>query len=336
VRVLLTGATGVVGAEVCRAIGDRATLHCVARRPSAGVSAWDIGSGPVPDSLTGHWDIIIHAAAATRWTMTRQEAVEANVRPMGAVLALADHDTHVVHVSTAYVGTTDRQAVESDPEFDGYRNGYEWSKALCERELLAVHSGPSTIIRPPLILGRSDDGGIERFSGPYTLMQALVSGLAAVVVGKPTGYAEIAPVDLVARAVADAALAPPQDLTRVVTVAAGSGCMTLAPMVELLCAELNRIRASSGLTPISVPPMVSLDSWRRFFLPLAEQHLSPMQNEAVRLLGMFESYTSMTAPFEPDYVVSAPEEVLVRSLRYWAERKPRLVSRTPRPWSLVG
>ncbi|WP_405839712.1 SDR family oxidoreductase [Streptomyces sp. NBC_01518] len=74
-----------------------------ARAPDAEVTAWNIGSEPPPPALSGHWDVIVHTAASTRWTMSRAEAVAANVDPLRAVLALADADTHVVHVSTAYV-----------------------------------------------------------------------------------------------------------------------------------------------------------------------------------------------------------------------------------------
>ncbi|GAA3029647.1 hypothetical protein GCM10020000_02880 [Streptomyces olivoverticillatus] len=57
-------------------------------------------------------------------------------------------------------------------------------------------------------MGSRADGRISRFSGPYTLFPALVSGLAAVVVGDPDGYAEISPLDEVADAIAAAALGP--------------------------------------------------------------------------------------------------------------------------------
>jgi nucleoside-diphosphate-sugar epimerase len=335
-RVLLTGATGVVGAEVRRLLEARAELRCVARQAAPGVVSWCIGREAAPADLGGRWDVIVHTAASTRWTMSRTEAATANVEPLRAVLDLADPDTHVVHVSTAYVGTADPASVEADPMFDGYRNGYEWSKARCEEELLARHQGAVTVVRPPLILGRMSDGAIERFSGPYTLLQALVSGLAAAVVGEPGGFAEIAPVDLVAAAVANAALERPPEANAVVTVAAGKHCLQLASMVELLCGELNAARARVGASPIDIPPMVSLGSWRRFYMPLAEEYLSPMQHEAVRLLGMFETYTSMASPFEADLVVEDPSEVIVRSVRYWAQAKPRLLVKTPKPWSLVG
>jgi hypothetical protein len=192
------------------------------------------------------------------------------------------------------------------------------------------------VVRPPLVLGRETDGVIARFSGPYTLLQSLVSGLAAVVVGSPEGYAEIAPVDLVARTVVDAALAPAPSDRHLHVISAGAGSMRLADLIRLTCETLNEWRGARNLDPIGIPPMISTDSWHRFFLPLAERHLSPVQHQAVQLLGMFEAYTSMPVPFEPTHRVADPADVLVRSVRWWADTKPRAAAREPMPWTLIG
>ena len=333
-RILVTGATGVIGTETVDTLRASAgpPVRTARRAPDAGVVPWAIGQRPVPAELGGHWDVIVHTAASTRWTMTRAEALAANVEPLRAVLALADRDTHLVHVSTAYVAGA-REA--GDAGFDGYRNGYEWSKAVCEEVVRDEHRGPLTIVRPPLVIGRRRDGRIARFSGPYTLLHALVSGLAAVVVGDPDGFAEISPVDEVARAVADAALAAPPARTRVETVAAGSASLRLATLIDVTCAALNTCRAAHGVAPVARPPIVPADTWNRFFLPLAERYLSPFQNEAVKLLAMFQSYTSMAAPFTPTRPVPDPAGAMTTAVHHWAARKPRLALAEPRPWTLL-
>ncbi|MEU4559562.1 SDR family oxidoreductase [Actinoplanes sp. NPDC023936] len=338
-RVLLTGATGVVGVEVARRLATPGgpELVRVARRPAGDdtVTVWRIGAEPPPAGVRGPWDVIVHAAASTRWTMTRDEAREANIVPLDAVLALAGADTHLVHVSTSYVGGARLEDDRADA-FDGFRNGYEWSKAAVERILLDRHRGPVTVVRPPLILGRREDGAIRRFSGPYTLLQSLVSGLAAVVVGDPGGYAEIAPVDQVADVIAGAALGAPPQRPVIEVVAGGERSLRLAELVEITCRELNDWRARHGVPPIEPPPLISRRRWHRFFLPLADQYLSPIQRGAVDLLGMFESYTSMPEPFTPTRPVEDPAAVLVASVRYWTETKPRLAARLPQPWALIA
>ncbi|MEV6236545.1 SDR family oxidoreductase [Lentzea sp. NPDC051838] len=330
-RILLTGAGGVVGSEVA-ALLRTLPLTEVTRRPAPGQVRWHIGTDAPPADLRGHWDVIIHAAASTRWTMSTDEAMAANVRPTEAVLDLADADTHLVHVSTAYVdGWRDADA----REFSGYRNGYEWSKSVCEDLVRARHPGPLTIVRPPLILGSRATGAISRFSGPYTLLQTLVSGLAAAVVGDPDGFAEVAPVDQVAEVIAAAATGSAPRESAVLTIAGGENCMRLSTLLDVACGTLNEWRTERGLEKITVPPFIATRRWHRFFLPLAKEHLSEVQHRAVELLGMFESYTSMATPFEPTHQVVDPAGLLERSVRWWADAKPRLAAKAPAQWAVV-
>lgn len=334
-----------MGSEVARVLAERGAdgegveLTRVTRTArQAGEVRWAIGAEPPPEELAGPWDVIVHTAASTRWTMTRDEAVAANVNPVRSVLELAGPATHLVHVSTAYA---DGRDPGDDPgggppsEFGRYRNAYEWSKARCE-DLVLERAGPVTVVRPPLILGRAGDGAIARFSGPYTLLQTLVSGLAAAVVGDPGGYAEIAPVDQVADVIADAVHGPAPPSPKVEVVAGGAASMTLAGLIDVACSTLNALRAEAGVPPIAPPPFISAERWHRFFLPLARQHLSPVQSQAVELLGMFESYTSMPRPFTPTRPVADPALILVRSIRWWARQRPRLALRVPEPWALIG
>ncbi|MGF7235302.1 MAG: SDR family oxidoreductase [Frankia sp.] len=337
--VLLTGADGVVGSEVRRQLRAYAPSLAVVGTSRRGPESpdrvrWDIGREPAPPRVAGPWDVIVHTAASTRWTMTRSEAVDANVVTTRAVLALAGPRTHLVHVSTAYVGGHRSPEDLVSDEFEGYRNGYEWSKALCEQLVTDEHGERLTVVRPPLILGRRGDGGIERFSGPYTLLQSLVSGLAAVVVGDPAGYAEIAPVDEVANAVVDAVRGPAAG-RRLEVIAAGEGSLRLADLLSVACTTLNTWRAARGIAPITAPPIVATSRWRRFFLPLARLELSEVQNHAVELLGMFESYTSLSEPFTPTRTVTDPAAVLERSVWRWADTRPRLAGRIPESWALV-
>lgn len=341
-RILLTGATGVIGSEVDELLSARRNVDVdlarTARRrsPAGDAVRWNIGTQPTPPEVRGEWDVIVHLAASTRWTMTRAEAYKANVAPLAAVLSLATERTHLVHVSTAYVVGPTPGSRDADPEYDAFRNGYEWSKAASEALVRERHAGPLTIVRPPLVVGRRRDGRISRFTGLYTLFQTFGSGLAAVVVGEPDGYVEIAPVDQVAEVVVDAALGPPPAVPTVETVAAGTRSLRLAPMLSIIIGALNEWRVARGLMPINEPPLVTADRWHRFFLPLAEQHLSPIQHHAIQLLGMFEGYTSMARPFEPTRRVADPADVLWRSVRFWAETRQRSAARTPEPWRIDG
>ncbi|MEU1408313.1 SDR family oxidoreductase [Streptomyces sp. NPDC005728] len=338
-RILITGA-GVVGTEACARLAaqpaDVRPVHTTRQAADGSTVEWIMGEQPPPAELDGHWDVIVHTAASTRWSMTRQEATDANIVPLRAALALADRDTHLVHISTAYVDGPRATHDTRSAEFEGWRNGYEWSKARCEQIAAEEHPGPLTMVRPPLILGRRGDGAIARFTGPYTMFQALVSGVAAAVVGSPDGYAEIAPVDEVADAIVAAALGTPPDGPRTEIIAAGPGALRMTDLVDVIFEAVNRFRAENGVAPLAVAPMISTDSWNRFFLPLARQWLTPVQNETLRLLSMFQSYTSMTDPFTPTRIVHDPAEIVAVSVRNWAQLRRRQALAAPQPWILAG
>ncbi|MEV6960353.1 SDR family oxidoreductase [Streptomyces sp. NPDC051207] len=336
-KILLTGSGGVVGSEVLAQLatfGDGAEVTAVTRRPSRPAeTGWVLGAEPAPAELRRHWDVVIHSAASTRWTMTKEEAVAANVRTTEAVLELADADTHVVHISTAYVDG--QEGAGQDAEYGPYRNGYEWSKAESEEVVRTWHAGPLTIVRPPLVFGRATDGAIARLSGPYAMVQSLVSGLAPALVGDPNGFIELAPVDQVAEVIVAAALGTPPAATAVETIAAGDGCLRVSDMVAVITRTINEWRAERGIAPIPLAPVIPAAHWHGFFLPLSTPHLSDVQQRAVELLSMFESYTSIPAPFEPTKKVLDPGAVLARSVRWWADAKPRHAKRLPEPWQLV-
>jgi len=338
-RILVTGATGVIGTEVAhrlRALPGAQVTATARRAPAGGTVAWHIGQGPPPPPLDGPWDVIVHTAASTRWTMSRPEALDANVGVLRAILGLAGPDTHLVHLSTAYVGGQRNRSDLRGEEFEGYRNGYEWSKAVCEQVLLEEHRGPTTIVRPPLVVGRRADGRIARFTGLYTIFSTMVSGLAPAVIGDPDCYIEISPVDDVADMVAAAILAGPSAEPRTEVIAGGPQSLRLSEMIDTTCRTVNEFRAEHGVAPISVPPIVSVDSWDRFFVPLSRSWLSPAQQQVISLLGTFHSYTSMTVPFEPTYPVRDAASVLATAVWHWAGSKPRQALAAPKPWRLVA
>lgn len=133
-------------------------------------------------------------------------------------------------------------------------------------------------------MGRREDGRIARFSG-----------LAAVVVGDPDGYVGISPVNEVAKVIAAAALGTAPSAPRIEVISAGQDSLRLDALVDITCDTLNAFRAEHGVEPIAKPPTVSTESWNRFFLPLAEQWLFPVRQQAVKLLAMFRSYNGRLA-----------------------------------------
>lgn len=332
-RVLVTGATGLVGAEVLGLLRDCGCreLAGVSRARSAdgsAVVAWDMANEP-PPPLQGSWDVIVNTAANTRWTMTPDEAFAANVATVAALRPLAGPGTLVIHVSTAYaVGL--RDDCESE-ELGDYRNTYEWSKAAAER--LARASFPRlAIVRPPLTIGRREDGRAARFTGMYLFLRGICAGTVPALVGLADAYFDVVPVDDLASLIAGLAADPAVGNSEVLTPAGGAGAPRVGRAVELMLAALNEWRAGERAGALAAPPILEPERWRRFFLPFARGQLTARQLRTLELLGNFEPYLQMTTPLTPTHLVDQVEDAIAVSAAYWAQRHRRLALRAPQPW----
>jgi nucleoside-diphosphate-sugar epimerase len=334
-RVLLTGATGAVGGACLRRLQSRDDVSVTATsgrgHPANGIPGWSLGVEPQPTWAAGPWDVIVHTAASTRWTMTVDEARTANLESLRAILDLVGPDTHLVHVSTAYADGIAGEGTSIDPE--DYRNPYEWSKALGE-QLVRRQVAHRTLVRPSLVIGRRSDGFIDRFTGTYSLAQALTSGLAAVLVGDPDARVDIVPVDDVVDAVEAAVLGPPPEPEAVRTVAAGGNAPTFAELVGRACEVVNVHRTNHGVPLLEMPPFISLERWERFFLPFSHDILSQHQRRAIEVLQAFHVYTARPFTLPTPTPVLEPLQAYGVSVRYWIDRHPKVALRIPREWQV--
>lgn len=329
--VLVTGATGLVGHELMEQLHAGAEVVGVSRRGSAtgrGIVAWDMGSEPPPLSLLRSWDTIVNTAANTRWTLSPEEAVDANVESVRALQPLVGKGTHVIHVSTAYaVGL--RGDVESS-DLSAYRNTYEWSKAQAERVATEIYNR-LTIVRPPLIVGRRSDGRAARFAGMYTLVRGLIVGTVPAVVANPEARFDAIPVDDLCELLIE--LISDRDRNGApITIAAGTAAPSVDEAIATVVDSLNRWRGSRGLDPVAKLPVIPPDSWERFFQPFVTPHLTHRQLIVLELLGSFRPYLALSEPLEPERSVEDILPCVERSTTYWADTNPRLAARTPRPW----
>lgn len=332
--ILLTGATGIVGAEIRDQLerDGRTDVTCVARRASSGQGTviWDMSTEEAPRALRRHWEAIVNCAADTRWSQTVDEALRANVTSVAALASLASPDTHVIHVSTAaVVGPRSNGSSESPGD---YRNMYEWSKATAERVAGQIFKR-LTIVRPPLVIGRRGDGRAARFAGMYMLLRGITSSSLPAVVGEPDGFFDAVPVDDVAAVIISAL--DRAGSGEVLTPACGAAAPRVRPVVELMCATLNEWRRQRGVDPVNVPPFVAPDSWTRFYRPFVDTVLSRRQRLTLEHMDSFLPYLDLTKPFTPTHAVTDAEAAIAPSVRYWAELHPRLASLAPRPWAVV-
>lgn len=332
--VLVTGATGLVGNELIDQLqkGGSTEVVGVSRRGSPtnpDVIAWDMAVEPAPARLQQRWDAIVNAAANTRWTMSPNEATAANVVSVHALEPLVAADTHVIHVSTAYaVGL--RGDVDS-AELEDYRNTYEWSKAHAERVARKTFAR-LTVVRPPLIVGRRTDGRAARFSGMYTLIRGLTVGTVPAVVANSEARFDAIPVDELCRLLADLAGNRHAREGSVLTIAAGTAAPTVEEAITAIVDSLNHWRHHHDRQPLECPPLISPDTWKRFFRPFVREHLTSRQLMILELLQSFEPYLALSDPLRPDYAVDDVLSYLRTSTIYWADTTPRIAALAPRPW----
>jgi nucleoside-diphosphate-sugar epimerase len=163
----LTGANGLVGAAVCRALVERsAQVRAVVRR---------VGSAPALDGITEHVGDFADESFA-RAVVQGAHAVVTTVHPMASsreaqhrvgvegtlVFARAARDADVgrlVHVSTA--GVYDRSAGVGDVAEDGAllpegSGDYPDTKNAADAALAEVGGLTTVLVRPPAVLGAGE------------------------------------------------------------------------------------------------------------------------------------------------------------------------------------
>lgn len=216
-NVVVTGAAGLVGAEVCArlaASGDSvvALTHRSATvadhrgvipttpfdgRFAGGVSRLavdvtrpDLGlAAELVDRLCRGRCTLVHAAAVTEFGRDDSVYDAVNIRGTAHALALARRGgMPFVHVSTAYVAGA---------------NGYERSKSAAER--LVHGSGlDAVVIRPSIVVGTEATGAIRAFRSFYVLLRLIVEGKVGALPGRYDALLDLVAVDRVADLVADA------------------------------------------------------------------------------------------------------------------------------------
>lgn len=228
---LLTGATGLIGGELCRLLvangwgvivlvrGDAAILGndgsniavsiYAGLAPAVGEVLCQTGDITQPRCMLDHAtaneleaqvDLIIHCAASTAFNATDAHYHQTNVAGTANVLALGGSKPFL-HVSTAYVcGQRDGPIAEAACGPDTlFTNGYEQSKAAAEA--LVAQSGRSWLIaRPSIVVGRASDGHIRRFDSIYGTFKLLAEGRISAIPATADASLNLVPVNFVAEA----------------------------------------------------------------------------------------------------------------------------------------
>ena len=284
-RILVTGASGLIGREICGVLADRghavlALQHrsrTLQRNDGSPIPTVSFDGAPGPgvvavldgdvtaerfgllpeaaDALAASVDVIIHCAAVTAFNLPRPTYDRVNVGGTAQVLAFAAQagkGVRVLHVSTAYVcGQTDGAIPEGPTAAVRFNNGYEASKAAAEALVLAAHrrGQPVAIVRPAIVAGDWQSGAIGTFGSIYQLFRLIIDWRTGPLSASPGASLNLVPIDHVTDALTNIAERMDQADGQIFHLAASDPVPLTA--VEAFAAEFASLRSSR---PICLSP----------------------------------------------------------------------------------
>lgn len=236
-RILVTGAAGLIGGDLCAALAGRghAAAGLVRRRgrPSedpipaephcaplvAGAVALFEGDIAEPSLglpaatsafLAAKVDLVVHCAAVTDFNLPSETYRRVNIGGTAQVLDFVSGSRPIplLHISTAYVCGMARGAVaEVSAHADRFNNGYEASKAEAEALVLAAQRSGRVIAvaRPSVVVGRWTDGAAGAFSTIYQVIRLLTEGRIRVLPVPRDASLDLVPIDHVVGGLIDIA-----------------------------------------------------------------------------------------------------------------------------------
>ena len=213
------------------------------------------------DRLLRDVEVVIHAAARTRFTAPTADLYDSNVQGTRHVLELARRSLRLQQfllVSTTCVAGTATGSIAErlDDEPSEFVNAYERTKSEAERLAVAAQL-PVRIARLSTCVGGERTGYVHRFGAIHLLLYCLTRGLLPVVPATEGARIDLIATDVGARWLACAAQQA-VDGVEVCHVAAGDRAI---PLHELLDCAVQHLRARmSGWKHAQIQPPALVDT----------------------------------------------------------------------------
>jgi nucleoside-diphosphate-sugar epimerase len=184
-RCLMTGVTGALGRELLRS-SEHFDVTALVRQKRAELRGQIETRLPaIPPTLTNDFQVIVHAAADTRFNASREELWSTNVEGTSEILKFARRCTKLerfIYFSTTCVwgdsvGTINPVRCHQRPNF---HNPYEATKWEAENLLLESEL-PIQIIRIPIVIGSETDGSVARNGAIHAALRWIARGLLPII-----------------------------------------------------------------------------------------------------------------------------------------------------------
>lgn len=200
-RVLVTGAAGLLGGALCAQLAARghavtALVHRATAVPAEGVTLLhgDVRQPGFGLARLPEVDLVIHSAAITAFDAAAGDYAAVNI---GGARNAAALGLPLLHVSTAYVCGTRDGRIGEDETGTAFVNGYEASKAEGEAEVRAAMAAglPAAIARPSIVVGDWATGAIRSFDNIYMLFRLIAEGRVRTLPAAPGASLDLVPID---------------------------------------------------------------------------------------------------------------------------------------------
>jgi len=163
---------------------------------------WDLESKKVPN-LPTKIKYVIHCAAVTELGVELAKGRRANLFATQNLIRAVETQLQLkrfIHFSTAYVSGTTKGLIKEESRYpSSFHNNYELTKMESE-QFVRQTTLPYTILRPSIIVGRSDNGFFFGTKVLYSVWRMWLSGRIPRAPIDPSSWVDIVPVDFVVEA----------------------------------------------------------------------------------------------------------------------------------------
>jgi nucleoside-diphosphate-sugar epimerase len=271
--VLITGASGLVGAELARRLGRRYDVIALwhRARPAGRSMRGDLTkrnlglSSSDARALRERVTTIVHAAGGTEFSMTRDAAERVNAGATANLLAFARGCARVqkiILLSTIYVAGKRRGVIREEElaHRAGFVNEYERSKYRAEvLARRAMRDLPLSVVRLSTIIG-SSRGTIAHYNAVHHALRLLHNGLVPMVPGEGESRIDLIALDDATRAIESLLLHFEPGTT--LHVAAGRTAPRLDDFLRDTMALFARHGNGWRARGVETPPIVPLRTFR--------------------------------------------------------------------------
>jgi len=269
----------------------------------------DLGLAPEAlDEVRERVTHAVHLAALYNLAVPRDAAVQVNVegtRNVLDVLATVKGLKAFAHTSTLAIAG-DCRGVFSEDDFDRgqtFKNFYEETKFLSEKLVRERwNSIPAMVLRPPVVVGDSRTGEMEKIDGPYYLLTMISRRLHQIMPNATGTKCHIAPVDYVADAFF-ALLFDPSAPGKAFLLT-DPDPVTYREFISLACERMGRMKPLLWLPPAWLRPVVKTRLFQKLSgLPFeAFQYADyPVEYAVPRTVAALAGH-GISCPRVPEYI----------------------------------